>query len=357
MEIKSIGCDNMEAYKGITRDRLDEILKNISGVNAGLLGDVCLDVYWRADMRKSELSLETPHFPLPVVDERMSLGGGANVVANMIALHPKKVQVFSVIGNDWRGRELLRLLDEAKAGLSGVIQKNERITNAYIKPIRQGISDVAYEDPRLDFTDPMPLTTEDEDKLIAELDKAAGSLDVLCISDQMYNGIVTQRVREHVCELARKGLKIVADSRYNIRLFSGVTLKPNELEGTKAVGLDINELHKVSGCIEVSDFINVAKTLTKKSSSNVFMTIGARGSIYVNEEQAWYIPAQKITGPIDIVGAGDSSLSGFGLALAAGAKPQEAAYIAGICSGITIKQIGVTGTAARKQILETAKCL
>ena len=32
-------------------------------------GDGCLDVYWHADMTRSELSRETPHHNLPVVQE------------------------------------------------------------------------------------------------------------------------------------------------------------------------------------------------------------------------------------------------------------------------------------------------
>ena|GEM_PF-4288646 len=34
----------------------------------------------------AELSRETPHFAMPVVEERVSLGGGGNVAANMAAL-------------------------------------------------------------------------------------------------------------------------------------------------------------------------------------------------------------------------------------------------------------------------------
>lgn len=29
----------------------------------GIIGDFCVDIYWHADMRKSELSRETPHYP------------------------------------------------------------------------------------------------------------------------------------------------------------------------------------------------------------------------------------------------------------------------------------------------------
>ena len=68
-----------------------------------MIGDVCLDLYWRADMRLSRLSRETPHFPLPVVGETASPGGGGNVACNLRALGVGELTVISVIGDDWRG--------------------------------------------------------------------------------------------------------------------------------------------------------------------------------------------------------------------------------------------------------------
>jgi bifunctional ADP-heptose synthase (sugar kinase/adenylyltransferase) len=51
------------------------------------------------------------------------------------------------------------------------------------------------------------------------------------------------------------------------------------------------------------------------------------------------------------VGAGDTFLSGFALALAAGAARPEAAYFAGLCGEVTIQKIGMTGTASAEEIL------
>jgi len=337
----------MKPYYNMNRSRLTEILNRMNGVKIGLLGDICLDIYWHADMRKSELSRETPHFPLPVVEERMSLGGGGNVAANMAALNPEKLAVFSVIGSDWRGKELMRLLEKLDSGFSnGVVTDSNRVTNAYIKPMRKGFSDVEYEDPRLDFTSYKPLSWEVEDELVKSLDRAAEELDVLCISDQMPYGVVTERVRAHACCLARQGLRVVADSRDRIGLFSGVILKPNEIEGTAAAGLNPDELSSAE------DFAAAAHTLASKTGNKVFMTLGAKGSLYADAKETWYIPARKIDKPIDFCGAGDSSLSGFGMAIGAGAEPWEAAYIAGLCSEVTIRQIGVTGTASRTQVLK-----
>jgi len=335
-----------EVIDEMSRARLEEILDRIGGVRAGLIGDLCLDVYWHADMRKSELSRETPHYPLPVIEERMSLGGGANVTANMAALSPKRMEVFGVVGSDWRGRELIRLLESQGVGFSGIAIEPGRLTNAYIKPIRKGLSDVEYEDPRIDFASYTPISTEIEDKLIDELDKAASALDVLCVSDQLPFGVITERVREHICKLARRGLRVVADSRYSIDSFSGCILKPNEIEGARAVGIDPETLSDIKACSET------ARMLSSKTGSDVFMTLGAKGSLYLEGEQMWHISSHEIKGPIDFCGAGDSALSGFGLSLAASAKPWEAAYVAGLCSEVTIRQIGVTGTASREQVLQ-----
>jgi len=334
----------MKPYKGVLKKRLNDILNRFDNVRAGVLGDICLDVYWHADMRNSELSLETPHFNLPITDEKMSLGGGANVAANMVALKPKSVEIFGAVGNDWRGRELINLLKEQNIGVSGVVTR-PGFSSTYIKPIRRGISNVAYEDPRLDFLPYEHISRELEDDLIAALSKSANSLDVLCISDQLLFGVVTSRLRKYVSKLAGQGLCVIVDSRHNIGLFKNAVLKPNEFEGAAAAGMDAKKIETLKDC-EI-----IAQTIVKQTGCSVFMTIGDKGSICIYDQQVWHIPAQKVDDPIDIVGAGDSSLSGFGLALAAGAEPCEAAIIAGLCSAVTIKQIGTTGTATREQVL------
>ena len=163
----------------------------------GVIGDFCLDVYWHADMTKSELSRETPHFPLPIVQERLSPGGAGNVVANLLALKPKKVHAIGVFGADWRGAALKDLLKKGGADVSGVVTDPDRVTNTYIKPLRKGYADnVVYEDPRLDFTNYGPLAAATEAKLLKALDAVAKKVDVLWVCDQMPFGCITEAIRE-----------------------------------------------------------------------------------------------------------------------------------------------------------------
>ena len=121
---------------------LNEIFSGIDNARIAVVGDFCLDVYWLADMTHSQLSRETPHFPLPIVNERMSCGGAGNVACNAAELKPAEVSVYGVIGMDWRGQSLRKLLDDEGIITHGLIALPNRFTNAYCKPLRKGFSEL-----------------------------------------------------------------------------------------------------------------------------------------------------------------------------------------------------------------------
>jgi rfaE bifunctional protein kinase chain/domain len=326
----------------IRKNRLEEILHAIREVKVAILGDLCVDIYWHADMRLSTLSRETPHFPLPIVEERFSLGAGGNVAANVSALLPAKVIAIGVRGDDWRGGILTQELKKWGMDDAFVLEDPQRTTFAYCKPLRKGISDVEYEDPRLDFINHHPISEKTEQKLILSLESIKDRVDAIVVSDQFIYGCVTPRVREAVCALAKNRL-VVVDSRENIGLFPGAFLKPNEVEGERALGTEAKALRK-------NDF---ARALAEKTGSRVLMTMGAQGSVYSDGHDVQRFAPWAVKGPVDIVGAGDAFLSGFSCALAAGATVSEAADFGGLCSAVTIQKIGITGTASSEEIIDT----
>lgn len=337
--------NEVEVFRGIGRARLEEILAGIRKVKVALVGDICLDVYWKADMTKSELSRETPHFPLPVVEERMSPGAGGNAAANIAALEPEKVFVLGVMGEDWRGNALISELHRRNIDTSGIIISESRVTNAYCKPLRRGISDVEYEDPRLDFSNYEPLSSEDEGKLIELLRQIAPQVDIICIADQFEFGCITPLVRDQLIRLAKQGMKVVADSRDRIGHYTDVILKPNEIEGYRAVYKE-GDPRKAS----FEQQIAAAKTLAAANRSRICMTLGPKGCLYIDEHTITHIPSYYVKPPIDICGAGDTFLSAFSTALAAGAEPSEAASFANMAANVTIAKIGTTGTASPEEI-------
>jgi sugar/nucleoside kinase (ribokinase family) len=92
--------------------------------------------------------------------------------------------------------------------------------------------------------------------------------------------------------------------------------------------------------------------LFQQTGRPVFVTIGADGILVFTVEGVQLASGVRVSGPLDIVGAGDSVMSGIMAALCAGASPGEAALVGNLVASITVQQIGTTGTATREQVLE-----
>ena len=317
-------------------------LKRLGKARIAIIGDFCLDVYWHADMTKSELSRETPHFPLPVVRERLSPGGAGNVAANVLALKPKAAYAVGVFGDDWRGVALRDLLKKAGADVSGVVVDHARVTNTYIKPLRKGFAEnVVYEDPRLDFTNYDAISSATERKLLANLEKVAKKVDVLCVCDQMPFGCITEAVRRRICELGSEGLTVIVDSRDRIGLYSNVIVKPNEIEASRAF----------KGKVKPTAFEELARLLESRTERPAIVTAGEKGCYVSEGGRVTHVQACKVTGEIDFCGAGDTFLSAVACSTAAGFPLADAAAIACAASAVTIKKLKTTGTATREEIV------
>lgn len=160
-------------------------------------------------------------------------------------------------------------------------------------------------------------------------------------------GVVTRRIREHLIELGRAhpDRLILADSRERVGEFREVWLKPNRAECVRAVP-------GIAAGPEQARHAAIA--LARRARRPVFCTCGADGIFVVDSrsacERTAQVPAYPVAGPIDVVGAGDSTSAALACALAAGATLEEAAAFGSLVASITIQQIGTTGTASPEQV-------
>lgn len=330
----------------ITYDNLESMIEAIKGIRIGIIGDGCLDVYWYADMRLSELSRETPHYPLPIVEEKMYPGGGANVAVNAATLGAQKVYMLTLIGRDWRGDCLTAALNDLDIDTLYVQKSDTRITPTYCKPVKRGYSDIAYEDPRIDFDNYVPLSKDEEAGIIKSLREMAGCVDVIAVCDQLRFGVITEGVRQELADLAAKGKPIVADSRMRIGCFRNVIIKPNDLEAFNATeGRAPSEMTPESAA-------KCAEMLHKRTKAPVIVTMGSKGALWYDGDTFCTADAVRVPSPIDIVGAGDAFLAAFSCAYAAGYPGPESISFANIVSSVVVKKIGMTGSATPHEIRE-----
>jgi sugar/nucleoside kinase (ribokinase family) len=148
-------------------------------------------------------------------------------------------------------------------------------------------------------------------------------------------------MRERLAELAERdpGKIVLADSRMRIGLFRNVWLKPNERECLSALAAER----------PIEDALRKLAAAMKRP---VVCTRGDKGMLIAGSEHdaLLEVPGFRVEGPIDTVGAGDSSSAGLACALSAGVSLAEAAAFANLVASITIQQIGVTGTASPEQV-------
>lgn len=296
-------------------------------------------------MKKSRLSRETPHYPLPVVEETYTPGAGGNVLNNIHALNVERLICISAIGSDWRGFLLKNWMDTHGIDTSNLLCRKRGVTPCYCKPLRMGISDVVYEDPRLDFENDEALSCEDEEKILNMLNAAADQVDIIAVSDQFMYGVITPRIRQRLSELAQK-LPVVVDSRDRITDYSGVIVKPNEVEAAAAIGRNI-----VGHDLSLDEYIQIGLALQKRNGCPAVVTLGSYGALWCEDGNCQLAPTVQAEPPVDIVGAGDTFLSAFCCAYAAVQNGPAALAFANLASGVTVKKIGTTGTATSEEIL------
>lgn len=330
---------------------IDRILAAIPQRTIGVLGDLFLDRYLDLDADLTEPSIETGLDAYQVVRVRSYPGAAGTVINNLVALGVGRIVPIGMVGEDGEGFELLQALAAMKSvSLERIVKTGRRRTPTYTKPMLMKTGEMPRELNRLDIKNRQALPGEVEAQIIDGLAACWAGLDALLVLDQVSEpecGVVTSRVRDRLAEMGAKDPDkiVIVDSRERIGLFRNCWLKPNERECLRsAAGMDLPA---------------ALKAMAAKANRPVFCTRGEQGMLVLaaGDAQAAGVPAYPVSGPIDTVGAGDSSSAALACALASGASLLEAAALGNLVASITIQQIGVTGTATPEQVRERSSQL
>jgi len=327
------------------QDRVKEILKRINQVKIAVYGDFCLDAYWMMDPEGSEVSVETGLKAESVESHRYSPGGAGNIVANLAALKPKAIKVIGVVGNDIYGRELSSQLQTLGADTASLcIQHEEFQTYTYTKKYYGD-----KEDPRIDFGLKNRRSEEIDATLLEHIESALANYDALIFNQQVMGSITQQGFIEETNRLFKKYKDkiVVLDSRHFNSSFKNTYRKVNEIELGVLVGLDLKPQDDVS----ISEVKKYGTAVYRQSEKPVFVTCGSRGIVSIDAEGVREIPGVLLSGKLDTVGAGDTTISALSLCLAAGLAPAESAAFANHAAAVSVQKLFTTGTASGEEIL------
>ena len=332
--------------------RLKTILSGFRERKILVVGDFYLDAYWIVDKTKSTLSLETPWHTNPVVEQRYSPGAAGTVTNNLAALEVGEIYTLGVIGEDGFGSTLLDRLEANGCITDFMITAPNRVTPTYLKPIHRGYEEIETEGPRFDIENQSMMQSEVEDRVVRALRECVLQVEGIIVGDQMPRdnwGVVTDRVRSEICQLAVEfpNKFFFVDSRTRIGKYHDVTIKPNRFEAKRGVDPDWT-----GGEVDIEETRRCGQILTERTEKPLFITVGAKGILVFQEGEVDHVPGIPLETELDPVGAGDSVSAAIVATLCGGFSHLEAAQVGNLVASVTVTKIGTTGTASHTEVVE-----
>jgi len=311
-----------------------------------VVGDLVADAYIFG--RPERVSREAPVLILRYLSTETRLGGAANACHNLQTLGAK-VMALGVVGEDAAGGEIRHSLTQRGIHTDGVITVPERPTPVKTRILGGGLGSRSARQQivRIDREPEGAIPPGAEAIIVERLRGWAGRVDAIVLSDYGY-GTVTPRLLAEVRAFADAGVIVAADSRYDLFRFDRLTAatpSESEVEHLLGVSLDGDKVVEQAGW----------QLLERLGSRYLLVTRGAKGlALFERGGTATFVPIFGSDEIADVTGAGDTVISAFTLALAAGARAVDAARLSNYAGGLVVMKRG-TATVSREELAEAVR--
>jgi rfaE bifunctional protein kinase chain/domain len=323
--------------------RLLAALSRFGKTRIVVVGDLIADEYLYG--KPSRISREAPVLILRFTGRQVKLGGAANAAHNVHALGAT-TRAVGALGRDDAGDDVVRLFHEAGIGTEGLVRVPGRLTPVKTRLLAGGHESTRHQVVRLDREPDAGMPPDAETEIIERLQTLGRDADAILVSDYGY-GTVSARVFDAVLALGQaQGALVTVDSRYDLPRFRGATAAtPNEPEVEALVGAELDDEPSVEKAGRA--------VLERLDARFLLITRGNRGMALLEREgPVTFLPIHGSDEIADVTGAGDTVISAFTVALAAGAPPGEAAWLANVAGGLVVMKRG-TATVTPREISDS----
>jgi rfaE bifunctional protein kinase chain/domain len=321
------------------RERLLGLLEGFRGLRVMVVGDLILDHYLVGDAGR--ISREYPVIILNHKRDEYRPGGAANTIANLTALGAEVVPA-GWIGADGPGDQLVKTLEAAGCATGGVVRDPTAHTVTKSRIVAGGTQGggLGQHLLRVDQLGAGGPGETAESELVRNVEQRADEVDGFVLSDYGH-GALTPRVAETVIRLSEDRY-VGLDSRHRVLSYPGVTAAtPNLEETAEATGLGLGD----EATIEKAGALLHAKL----GAEALLITRGEGGmSLFELEAQPVHIPVANRSEVFDVTGAGDTVVAAFTLARLAGSSYLEAAHLANVAGGLSVRHAGATPVEAEE---------
>ncbi len=307
------------------------LVRGFRHLRALVIGDAMLDTYLEGTATR--LCREGP---VPVVRKTAELyapGGAANTAANLRALDADVI-FLGFVGHDTTGTLLRSALRKLGVEDASLVEDEFASTLHKLRILADGQYVVRFDDEETHH-----YSSESHTQLLANLEKAFPSCDLVVVSDYCY-GVVSDRIIDRLRALRAAHPKVLlVDSKdlHHFRDVGATVITPNHLEAQLLVGYTRDTSLGVfrpdtlarEADTSLSEIERIGQhLLTMIDTEHAAITMAGDGVLLIDRRgRTLHLPTHPVSQPND-VGAGDSFAAAMALALAAGGNVEEAARIA-----------------------------
>ncbi len=310
---------------------------SFEGVKVLLIGDFVADRF--VYTRPIRLSREAPVLVVGYEREVLSPGACGNTAMNLLSLGVELFPV-TVLGDDEEGRELLKFFG-GRCCVDGIVLDpsvrtvtKTRILSGDYHTSKQQILRIDRECQNL----PSGSSVE---KILETIERFSKECDVVVVSDYGYY-TVRGKVLSKILSLSGS-TKVVVDSRYSLRAFSGVyAATPNEAEAKALAGYGLEDVDSLTLFLKTKEILSTEVLLLTRGNKGMMVNVG---------DVVYTIPISGTDEVVDVTGAGDTVCAVFSSAVAKGLSPLDAALVANYAAGVVVLKKG-TATATPSEIEE-----
>ena len=300
-----------------------------------VIGDLMIDHYlWGKCERIS------PEAPVQIVNidkENSVLGGAGNVINNLRALG-SRVDVLSVVGDDFVANELKALLEDIKVQSNMLIIEQNRKTSKKSRLIASQQQVLRYDNESIE-----DISSASEKEIINKLSANISNYDVVILSDYG-KGVLTTKLTQEIISISNKNnVKVFVDPKgKDYSKYKGAyTLTPNKKEAIEATNILINDNESLENAIKkLKDECELEVSLITLSESGI--------AIFDDNLRIKPTVAREV---YDVTGAGDTVIASIAFAIANHMKIDDAIQFANLAAGVVVGKIG-SATASLDEIYE-----
>jgi rfaE bifunctional protein kinase chain/domain/rfaE bifunctional protein nucleotidyltransferase chain/domain len=307
------------------------LVSRFGGLDLLVVGDALLDCWLGGPSNR--LCREAPVPVIDVTEMSCAPGGAGNTAANVAALGARAM-LASVVGDDEDGRRLRAELGHHGVHTGPTIEVPGRRTISKRRVLAGG-----HMLARLDDGTVEPIPTAEADRLLATVARLAATCDAVLICDYGL-GTLCDRVRDGLAELrTRWRCPVVVDAHDPARWrpVAPTAVTPNYAETLALLGCAAPDPGT-----DRAAFVEEhrAALFERSGAALVVATLDADGALLLQPDRPAYRTYAGTAAPGFTAGAGDSFVSAFALALAAGANETAALELGNTAAGVVVQQAG-----------------